>query len=420
MGRVVEIPVTRAFVPFLQPARYKGAWGGRGSSKSYGFVDLLLDDCMTQKISAICVREHQRSLQQSVKRLIETRIVHHGLKSKFNIKDKLIETPGRDGGGVIVFEGMKDHTSDSIKSYEGFNRGYVEEAQSLSDRSLKLLRPTIRKDGDEENLDSEIWFAWNPDDPKKAVDEFMRGNYSKKKGRRWTPYPNSICRKIGWQDNPYFPKVLETERLYDLRRDPDRYAHVWEGGYDEKSEARVFKRWRVGDLDEFNGLADKYIPRYGGDFGFSNDPTTAAEMYVDTKGKRIFITREAYGFGVEIDQLPEFFRKAIPGMDRWPIVCDSARPETISYLRNHGFRKAESAKKGKGSIVEGVEFLKSYDIIVHPDCIHVIDELTNYKYKLDPDTGEVTPILVDDKNHVIDALRYALEKLRNKLRVGIW
>lgn len=415
---IIDIPVTRAFVPFLKPARYKGAWGGRGTSKSYGFVDLLIDDCLQRKTSAMCVREHQRSLQYSVKGLIERRLVFHGVEKLFNVKHNVIETPGRHGGGVIVFEGMKDHTSDSIKSYEGFDRAYVEEGQRLSLRSLNMLRPTIRKDGDDEDPSSELWFAWNPDKPENAVDDFFRGNHSRKVEKNWKPFPNTICKKIGWQDNPYFPKVLEEERQYDLRRDVDRYNHIWEGGYDTKSEARVIKRWKIGEISDFQGLADKYLPRYGGDFGYSVDPCAGVEMYVCTKSQRIWITREAYGFGVEIDRIVKFFRDALSGVERWPLVCDSARPETISYMQRHGLPKTERSIKGANSVIEGVEFLKSFDILVHPDCIHVIDELTHYSYKLDPDTGEPTSVLADKKNHVIDAIRYALEKLRSNKRFG--
>jgi phage terminase large subunit len=196
----------------------------------------------------------------------------------------------------------------------------------------------------------------------------------------------------------------------DMRRDPDKFKHIWGGGYQLNSNARVFSNWIVDDVPVPN---ENTFLLNGADFGFSIDPTVIVSCYV--LGKKLFVWREAYKVGCEIVHTPLLFDQCTPehGMlRRWTIIADSARPETISHLKHHGYPLVERSVKGPGSVKEGIEFLKSYDIVVDPSCIHTIDELTSYNFKIDPRTGMVTRELSDKKNHVIDALRYAVEPLR--------
>lgn len=212
----LELPTARVFVPLLEPARYKGVWGGRGSGKSHFFAEQLIEDSLTERgLLSVCIREVQKSLAQSSKRLIEAKLAANGLGEAdgFKVFKELIETPG---DGVIIFQGMQDHTADSIKSLEGFKRAWVEEAQSLSANSLKLLRPTIRAEG------SQLWFSWNPNRKSDPVDAMLRGSE--------VP-TDSIVIRANWSDNPWFTKELEQERLDTLRMDPDQYDHIWEGDY---------------------------------------------------------------------------------------------------------------------------------------------------------------------------------------------
>src|SRR5574343_941231 len=227
----LNLPTPRAFAPLLKPSRYKGAHGGRGSGKSHFFAELLIERCILNPGTRwACIREVQKSLEQSVKRLLEDKIDALGVGHLFNIKQFEIETPG---GGLIIFQGMQNHTADSIKSLEGFDGAWVEEAQSLSQRSLDLLRPTIREAG------SELWFSWNPSSASDPVDVLLRGD---------NPPPDAIVVQANYQDNPWFPDVLRAEMEYDRGRDPDKYAHVWLGGYQANSEARVVKNWRIEEF----------------------------------------------------------------------------------------------------------------------------------------------------------------------------
>ena len=376
-------------VPLLEPARYKGAYGGRGSGKSHMFAELMIEAHIIDDNSrSVCVREVQKSLGQSVKRLLELKIQELNAGAYFEVQEAQIKA--KNGQGLIIFQGMQNHTADSIKSLEGYDRAWVEEAQSLSQRSLDLLRPTIRKPS------SELWFTWNPSQNTDPVDVLLRGA---------TPPKDAIILPVNYDNNPWFPDVLKDEMEYDKRRDPDKYMHVWRGEYVRNSETRVFKNWKI---EEFEAPKDA-IHRLGADWGFAVDPTTLVRCHII--GRTLYVDYEAYMVGCEITNTPDLFM-TVPEAEKWPIIADSARPETISHMRRNGFPKIMTAVKGAKSVEEGVEWLKSFDIIVHPRCTHTIDELTLYSYKTDSLTGKILPILEDKQNHVIDALRYACEGVR--------
>jgi len=383
----LRIRTPEVFEPLLGESRYKGAWGGRGSGKSHFFAELLIERCLMAKTDAVCVREIQKSLSQSVKKLLEAKIEAMGVGSHFDVQQSVIYAAN---GGRLMFQGMQNHTADSIKSLEGFDIAWVEEAQSLSQRSLDLLRPTIRKAG------SELWFSWNPSLDTDPVDALLRGD---------SPPPGAVVVRANYRDNPWLPEVLRSELEYDQKRDPDKFAHVWLGEYQRNSEARVFRNWKI---EEFETDPSATF-RLGADWGFSVDPSVLVRCYI--QGRRLFVDYEAYMVGCEIDQLPDLFDR-VPDSRRWFITADSARPETVSYMRRHGFPKINSAHKGPKSVEEGVEFLKTFDIVVHPRCKHLIDELTLYSFEIDPLTSQVLPKLADKDNHVIDALRYACEGAR--------
>jgi phage terminase large subunit len=394
----LRIPTARVFTPLLEPARYKGAHGGRGSGKSHFFGDLWLEENVADKLDCVCLRETLKSLEFSVKKLLEGKIATHNAGSYFDVQDRRILTKQ---GGVTIFEGMQNHTADSIKSLEGFDRAWFEEAQNASDNSLTLLRPTIRKPL------SQLWFGWNPKNETDAIDVFLRGV---------NPPDDSIVIQANYMDNPWLSDELRAEMEHDKRgmtlgTDAQRKAAtakfnwIWKGAYRTAGDALVFTNWRVEEFDTDEGATF----RYGADWGFSIDPSVLVRCYL--KGRQLFVDYEAYQVGCEIDRLPDLFM-TVPQSEKWPLTADSARPETISYMRNHGFPRIGAAVKGAGSVEEGVAFLQGFEIIVHPRCVHTIDELSSYAYKLDPLTGKPIPVLEDKNNHVIDALRYASEGSR--------
>lgn len=374
------------------PVRYRAAYGGRGSAKSHSFAAALLLKAAQTPLRVGCYREIQRSIRDSVKRLLDDKIRDMELEDFYESTDAEIRGAN---GSLFVFGGLRSNP-DAVKSTEGLDIGAVFEANKVSQRSWDLLIPTVRKDG------SEIWAEWNPESPKDPVDQLFRGESSP---------PGSIVRRVNWDQNPFFPDVLRRDMEWDRKRDPEKYAHIWLGEYVRNSEARVFRNWVVEEFEAPKGSTF----RLGADWGFAIDPSVLVRCYLD--GRRLYIDYEAWMVGCEIDQLPDLFDR-VPESRKWFITADSARPETISYMQRHGFPRINSATKGKGSVEDGVEFLKSFDLVIHPRCQHLIDELTMYSYKTDPLTGEVLPALEDKHNHTIDALRYACEGVRKALKVN--
>jgi phage terminase large subunit len=229
--------VGEVFEPLIHPSRYKAAYGGRGSGKSHFFATWMVLECYRKPGTfAICIREVQKTLAESSKRLIEDKINELGFGEFFEIQHDRIVTPG---GGLILFQGMQNHTAESIKSLEGYRIAWIEEAQTLSARSLELLRPTIR-DGPRVT-GSQIWASWNPRRKQDAVDKFFREE----------PPENAIVVKANWRDNPWWKNTgLEDERKLDLARYPERYPHIWEGEYARAFEGAYFASLLLQAKDE--------------------------------------------------------------------------------------------------------------------------------------------------------------------------
>lgn len=344
-----------------------------------------------EPLRILCGREIQKSIRDSVKRLLDDKIDAFGLSDFYTSTDT--EIRGRNGS-LFIFAGFKSNIN-SIKSMEGIDICWGEEAQDNSENTLRTLIPTIRKEG------SFFIFSWNPryeDDP---IDHRFR---------KETPPPRSHVLEVNYDVNPWFPDELREEMEWDKQRDYDKYLHIWEGKYLKNSESRVFKNWRI---EEFEAPPEA-IFRLGCDWGFATDPTAALRSYII--GKDLYIDYEAYKVGCDTDYIPDLFM-TIPDAERWPMCGDSQRPDTISYVKKNGFPHLFGATKGAGSIKDGIEWLKSYNIIVHPRCKHMIDELTLYSYKVDPKTDMVLPILEDKHNHLIDSLRYAHEAERRRSKV---
>jgi phage terminase large subunit len=218
----VEVP--EKLEPLLQRARYKGAHGGRGGAKSHFFAEQLILRCYAETTKAVCIREVQESIKDSVKALLEGKVQKLGLGEFFEVVRD--EIRGRNGS-LIIFRGMQSYNAQNIKSLEAFDIAWVEEAQALSDISLRMLRPTLRKEG------SELWFSWNPRHDTDAVDAYLRGPNKPK---------DAIVVEVNWQDNPWFPDVLRKEMEEDIAADPEMADHVWGGNYEIVSEGAYYAR----------------------------------------------------------------------------------------------------------------------------------------------------------------------------------
>lgn len=373
----------------FEPHRYKVAWGGRGGAKSWAYSDALVIVACQEKHLILCTRSIQLRIRDSSKRIIEGSIKRMGLDAEFDIqRERIINLKT---GSEFIFIGLND-----LKSAEGITRVWIDEAHTVTRRQWVELIPTIRTEG------SEIWVSFNPCFETDVVyDEFVLSE----------PPTGAKVVKVGYADNPWFPEVLKLEMESDRRRDMDKFAHVWEGGLEKHSEAQIFNGvWSIDEVPEPPNGTRFY---FGADWGFANDPTTFVRCWID--GRKLYIDRAVGGVKVEIDQTPELFRR-IEGAEKWPITADSARPETISYMKRNGFSRMRSSKKGKNSIEDGIAFMRQFDIVIDPALKDVHEEFMMYSFKIDKQTDEILPIIVDDWNHYIDALRYALEELMRRER----
>lgn len=396
MEQTVDLPIPAKLVPVFakEGVRYRGAFGGRGSAKTRTFAMMSAVkayQAAEQGISGVilCGREFMNSLEESSMEEVKQAIRSiPWLNDYFDIGEKYIRTKCKRVN--YVFCGLR-HNLDSIKSKARILLAWVDEAESVSDLAWKKLRPTVRESG------SEIWVTWNPEKDGSATDKRFRK----------TPPKNSIIVEMNYNDNPWFPDVLEEERLDDLNSlEYSDYAWIWEGAYLENSDKQVLANKYVVQSfpDNLWQKADRLL--FGADFGFAKDPNTLLRQFI--LNDCLHIEYELYGIGVELDHMPAFYDK-IPESRKWPIKADSARPETISYLKRQGFN-ISAAKKWQGSVEDGITHLRGFkQIIIHPRCKETAKEARLYSYKTDRITGEVLPIIEDKNNHCWDAVRYGLD-----------
>lgn len=363
-------------------SRYKVAYGGRGSGKSWSAARCLILKALESKIRILCTRQLQTSIANSVHKLLSDSIFELGFQDYFDITRDSIRCKN---GSEFFFKGIQNNINE-IKSIEGIDYCWVEEAQSVSEESWEVLIPTIRKEN------SEIWVTFNPDREEDATYSRFVTN----------PPPDSIVRLVNYNDNPWFPDVLRKEMEYCKETDFAKYEHIWLGKTVIDTDLQVYHG--KFELKEFDTPEDTTF-YYGADWGFANDPTAVIRCFI--KDQCLYIDYESGGVGVEFEELPQLFN-AIPDIRRWDIRADSARPETISYMSRQGYR-VKACPKWKGSVEDGIEYIRSFRrIYVHPRCKHTYEEFKFYSYKQDKNTGDVLPVVLDKNNHYMDALRYAL------------
>lgn len=394
---VLKVEIPPKLIPVFAPAklRYRGAYGGRGSAKTYTFAKMIairgaIYAASGERGILLCAREYMNSLSESSMEEIKYAILSDPwLSSVYEIGEKFIRT--KCGSIDFAFAGLR-HNLDSIKSKARILIAWIDEAEPVSDIAWKKLLPTVRAD------DSEVWVTWNPENEGSPTDErFRKADLGE----------DGVIVEINYSDNPWFPDVLELERQRDQRNlPPEEYAWIWEGAYRQLSEAQIFRGKYA--VEEFSPDKDWDGPYYGLDFGFANDPTAAVKLWIHDK--KLYVEHEAYKIGLEIDDTAAYIGKHVPGIERHTVRADNARPETISYLRRKGLPRIKPCEKGKGSVEDGIEFIRSFDkVIIHPRCTNTAKEFRLYSYKTDRHTEDILPVPLDDYNHAIDAIRYALE-----------
>lgn len=370
---------------YTKNKRYKVAYGGRGSAKSWTIARILLLKGVNTKLRILCAREIQKSIKKSVHKLLSDQIHMMNLEKFYTIKnDSIVGMNGTE----FFFEGLH-HNVHNIKSIEGIDICWIEEAENISKESWSILTPTIRK------KDSEIWVSFNPKNENDYIYQLFVEN---------EPPENSLVIKVNYFDNPWFPEVLNNERIHIQKTDSDLYNHVWLGECEKHSHAQIFNnKWVVADFKTPQN-ATFY---HGLDLGFAGDPTVIARTFIS--GNTLYIDKAEFIYHAELSELPEWLLGVCPTTEHFTIRCDNDKA-TLSYLRRAGF-DIRPATKGKGSIKAGIKYLRSFDkIVIHERLSNMIEEARLYKYKVDPMTGDILPIILDTYNHGWDAVRYSLSR----------
>ena len=385
---------------FEKHARYKVLHGGRGSAKSNTLARYLIYLASGGSYRILCTREMQNSIKDSVHRLLSDTIYELRCDDLFEIQKDVIRSVT---GSEFIFKGLHQHVSE-IKSLEGIDIVWCEEAERISEDSWTVLIPTIRKPN------SEILVSFNPEDENSSTYKRFVKN----------PPDDSIVIQLNYDYNPWFEfTALKGEMEYDKRVDFEKYEHIWMGKPKRYAASLIFRGKLRVDSFESPGPEDPMQLYFGSDFGYSNDPCVLVRMFI--KDRKLHIDHEAYAVGIEINELERFF-DTVPGSRKWKIVADSERPDTISFLSQKGFNIV-GAEKGKGSVEDGIQFIRGFEeIIIHPRCRGAVDNFSNYKWKTDRITNEVLPIPAEGSDHVPDAVRYALESyIKRKTTIfDIW
>lgn len=400
--RPVLVPLVHAPV-FDNRIKRLGLSGGRNSMKTWSAMTWAVLEVAKNPVNIIFAREFQASMRASSHRAVSDRIRSLELPG-FTIQRDLIR---HENGGEISFIGL-DRNPDSVRSTENVRAVVVEEAHRITRNSITILEPTLRRPG------ARAIYVWNRVSPTDPVDEMFYGE----------GYDNPVIHTT-WRDNPFVPPSVVGDVIADKRRDIITARHVWDGEPLIRTDARVFPDscFRVGDLDD--QLPDNAVALYGADWGFAQDPTVLVQVYV-LRGRTLYIRREAYAVGIDVDEVPALFAgtdpqgrwanlrgyPGIPGALHGRITADSAGPAYIRYLKSRGFTNVRRSKKGPSSVENGIAKIKSYDVVIHPSCAYTIREFQVHRYEVDRKTEAVLPKFVDADNHCVDACRYAIESLR--------
>ncbi|CAB5156614.1 XtmB Phage terminase large subunit [uncultured Caudovirales phage] len=384
----------------LFPKRRKIVLGGRGSAKTRTIISILTERSKAQRERIVCLREIMKSISESSYRELMDEIDRKGHADYFSTTENKIRVPST--GSSISFEGLLRNVT-KIKGYAGATIAWVEEGENVSRSSWEVLTPTIREAG------SEIWVSFNPAEETDPTWADLVAPYWDKAVDGIYEDEHTLIIECNHTHNPWLTEELILERDMMASRDHDRYMWIWEGKFRRNSDVKVLNgKWIV---ESFEPSKDWDGPYFGADFGFAADPSTLVKCWIHDH--KLYVEHEAYEKGVELDDMPDFYAR-VPGSKEHKIYADSARPETISHIKRRGYNIV-AVDKWPGSVEDGITFLRSFEkIVIHTRCRNTMQEANLYQYKTDRLTGDILPDVVDDNNHCVDALRYAVGKLIKK------
>lgn len=398
----VELPEPLRFL-LAKKARYKVARGGRGSAKSWSFARALVLLAHLREVRVLCAREIQLSIKQSVHQLLKDQIELLGLQDFFTVYETTIRGLN---GSRFDFSGLSGLTIDQIKSFEGYDYCWVEEGQTISKRSWDILVPTIRKEG------SEIWISYNPEletDPTH---------------KRFTINPPQDCINvlINWRDNPWFPAVLEKERLHCKATDPDNYDHIWEGQCKPAVEGAIYFK-QVQEMERQNRLMPglPYDPMLKvhvvfdvGDRDYMAvgmvQKIQSAMRWIDYfEGPRIplpvvseELRRRAYNWG-----------KVIMPIDAFSTVAQSLGKSSAGIMRALGWNVVDRQlimqyQMGIEDGINAVRTMFSQFYVDKEKCKDLVECWKRYRRHVNKNTEVVGTPMHDRFSHGADCTRYAV------------
>jgi phage terminase large subunit len=395
----VKLPakIVETFGAPLGSYQYRIARGGRGSGKSVGAAVMALVRGVERRLRVLCVRQFQNSIAESFYReLVDAMEQNPWLQSQYIVTKESIT--GRNGT-QFIFRGL-DRNPQSIKSLAKIDLTIIEEAEDIPETSWINLEATVFR-----QPNSEIWVIYNPRKDNSPVDFRFIQNQA----------PKSIVSNINWRDNPFFPPGLEILRKRDMEVfDYSMYSHIWEGAYLKNSKAQIFHG--KFEVKAFEPAREWDGPYQGLDWGYSQDPTAMIRAWI--KDECLWISDEAGKPGIELDDVMNHL--PCDDWNKFTTRADSAQPAMISHVKRKGMTRIEGAKKGKGSVEDGIQFIRSFRrVYIHPRCKNTLDEFNTYSWKVDRNSGDILDEPVDARNHWIDALRYALEPIMKRGRASM-
>ena len=363
---------------------------------------LIVTEAEKRCIRVLCCRQHMRSIRESSKQLVEATIRQLGLEANWRITERSLE---HVNGSEILFLGLAVNP-DSLRSYSGIDILWVDEAQTINERSFSNIIPTVRDAG------SQCLWGWNPDQPTDPVDRYFRGP---------NPPRNAVVLEVSWRDNPgFYDTELPAERDHQERTNPERYKTTWEGQYDQRYERKVFAGNVAMGRPSETDLENITVPIYGMDFGYASDPSVIVKIHVIKRQHLrdiVYIAASIGAHGVPTRELPNLLDSILHDPNA-AVMADSARPETIEDLCARGY-DIRPVRKYPGSLRDGIEELRGCDILVDPDCPEVFQELVAYAWQVDERTGQVLNKLnPKGADHYVDSIRYALSALEAGALLG--
>lgn len=378
----------KAFYPFLRDYshRFEVYYGGAGSGKSVFIAQKLAIKALTSKRTVLIMRKVGSTIKDSVWQLVVSALSQCGAL-KYCSVNKSVFTIELPSGSTLLFKGMDD--SEKIKSVLGITDIWCEEATEFSEEDIEQLNLRLR--GNADNL--QMFFSFNP---------VSKANWVY---RRWFKdgaivTDDTVIHKSTYKDNRFLPDDYITT-IEKMARTNPTYYRIYALGEFASLDKLVFNNWSIGrieDTHDWNLLC-------GLDFGFTNDPTAFVVSFL--KDNTLFIGKEYVKTGLLNDQIARVITEL--GFSKSTIIGDSAEVKSIEELRRAGLYRIYPAAKGQGSVLQGIQKLQQLDIIVAPECEHVITELQNYAWKKDKASGEYINEPIDEFNHCLDALRYSLQ-----------